>query len=158
MMVDEDGKRLGEFLTADAVQFARDRGMDLIEVAPSERPPICKVGDWGKIKYARRKAAAASRKKQAQPSMKEVKVRPKTDDHDIEVKIRNAQRFLDRGDRVKITVWFRGREHAHHDIGAAQCHRIYEGVEEIARIERPPHMDGRRMHMILAPEAAGGAS
>lgn len=157
MLVDEDGKRLGEFLTPDAIQFARDHGTDLVEVAPGERPPICRLGDWGKMKYARQKAAAASRRKQVQSSMKEVKVRPKTDDHDIEVKIRNAQRFLDRGDRVKITVWFRGREHAHHDIGAAQCHRIYEGVEDLARIERPPHMDGRRMHMILAPTAAGGA-
>lgn len=151
-LVDEEGKRLGEFLTKDAIQFARDRGLDLIEVAANERPPICKVADWGKMKYARKKAAAQSKKKQAQPSMKEVKVRPKTDDHDIEVKTRNAERFLLRGDRVKITVWFRGREHAHHELGAAQCHRIFEGVSDIARIERHPHMEGRRMHMIIAPE------
>jgi translation initiation factor IF-3 len=157
ILVDEDGKRLGEFLTQDALQFAQDRGLDLIEVAPNERPPICKVGDWGKIKYARKKAAQQSRKNASQPAMKELKVRPKTDDHDIEFKIKHAQKFLDRGDRVKITVWFRGREHAHHDVGAAQCHRIYEGVEDIARIERPPHMEGRRMHMILAPaKEAGG--
>lgn len=151
-LVDEEGKRLGEFLTKDAIQFAKDRGMDLVEVAPNERPPICKVADWGKMKYERKKAAAQSKKKQSQPSMKEVKVRPKTDDHDIEVKTRSAERFLQRGDRVKITVWFRGREHAHHDLGAAQCHRIYEGVQDIARIERQPHMEGRRMHMILAPD------
>lgn len=156
VVVDGEGKRLGEFLTRDAVQFARDQGVDLIEVAPGEKPPICKLGDWGRIKYQRSKAAAKSRARSSQPSMKEVKVRPKTDDHDIAVKTRNAQRFLDRGDRVKITVWFRGREHAHHDIGAAQCHRIYEGVSDIARIERPPHMEGRRMHMILAP--TGGSS
>ncbi len=151
IVVDTEGKRLGEFMTRDAVQFARDQGMDLIEVAPKERPPICKLGDWGKIKYQRSKAAAQSKANATQSSMKEVKVRPKTDDHDMQVKTRNAQRFLDRGDRVKITVWFRGREHAHHDIGAAQCHRIYEGVSDIAKIERPPHMEGRRMHMILAP-------
>jgi translation initiation factor IF-3 len=151
IVVDQEGKKLGEFMTPDAVQFARDQGCDLIEVAPKERPPICKLGDWGKIKYERSKAASRSKQRSSQPAMKEVKVRPKTDDHDIEVKTRNAQRFLDRGDRVKITVWFRGREHAHHDIGAAQCHRIYEGVRDIAKIERPPHMEGRRMHMILAP-------
>ncbi len=150
-VVDEEGKRLGEFLTADAVQLANDRGLDLVEVAPNERPPICKLTDWGKMKYARKKAAAVSKKNRSQPAMKEVKIRPKTDDHDIAVKTRNAQRFLERGDRVKVTVWFRGREHAHHDIGAAQCHRIYEGVKDIATIERPPHMEGRRMHMILAP-------
>jgi len=151
VVVDQEGKRLGEFMTPDALTFAKDQGMDLIEVGPRERPPICKLGDWGKMKYERSKAKQRSKKRSASPSMKEVKVRPKTDDHDIMVKTRSARKFLDRGDRVKITVWFRGREHAHHDIGAEQCHRIYEGVRELAKIERPPHMEGRRMHMILAP-------
>lgn len=151
-MVAEDGSRIGEFLLQDALQYARDQRLDLIEVAPNEQPPICKVADWGKVKYTRQKAAAKSRRNANQPSMKEVKVRPKTDDHDIDVKTRNAERFLLRGDRVKITVWFRGREHAHHEIGAAQCNRIFEGVQDIARVERQPHMDGRRMHMILAPD------
>lgn len=157
LLVDEEGKRLGEFLTRDAVQYAQDRGLDLVEVAPNESPPICKVTDWGKMKYARKKAANRGKKNATQPQMKEVKVRPKTDDHDLEVKTRSAERFLQRGDRVKITVWFRGREHAHHDIGAEQCHRIYEGVRDLARIERQPHMDGRRMHMILAPVSQGAA-
>lgn len=151
VVVDDEGNRLGEFMTRDALQLARDRRLDLVEVAPNAKPPICKLTDWGKLKYARKKAAARSRRNHNQPSMKEVKVRPKTDDHDIEVKTRNAERFLRRGDRVKITVWFRGREHAHHDIGAAQCRRIYDGVADLAKIERQPHMDGRRMHMILAP-------
>jgi translation initiation factor IF-3 len=150
-LVDTEGKRLGEFMTPDAIQYAKDHGMDLIEVGASESPPICRVGDWGRIKYQREKAQAVQRKKQRSGALKEVKVRPKTDDHDIEVKVRNAARFLDRGDRVKITVWFRGREHAHHDIGAEQCMRIFEGVGDLATIESQPHMEGRRMHMILAP-------
>jgi len=151
VVVDAEGKKLGEFLTPDAVQFAHDQGMDLIEVSAQARPQVCRLGDWGKMKYERSKAEARSRRRSSQPSMKEVKVRPKTDDHDIAVKTRSAERFLDRGDRVKITVWFRGREHAHHDIGAEQCMRIFEGVKDLAKIERPPHMEGRRMHMILAP-------
>jgi len=150
-LVDTEGKRLGEFLTEDAIQYARDHGMDLIEVAPNEKPPICRVGDWGKIKYQRDKAKSKQRKNNRSGALKEVKVRPKTDDHDMEVKVRNAARFLDRGDRVKITVWFRGREHAHHDIGAEQCMRIFDGVRDRATIESKPHMEGRRMYMILAP-------
>lgn len=157
VVVDEEGKRLGEFLTPDAIQFATDKGLDLVEVAPNEHPPICKIADWGKMKYTKKKATARGKKNAVQPQMKEVKVRPKTDDHDLEVKTRNAERFLQRGDRVKITVWFRGREHAHHDIGAEQCLRIYEGVQDLARIERHPHMEGRRMYMILAPLAQGAA-
>ena len=154
LLIDAEGKRLGEFLTPDALQYAKDQHLDLIEVAADNRPPICKVADWGRQKYQRSKAASKARRNQTTNALKEVKVRPKTDDHDLEVKTRSAKRFLDRGDRVKITVWFRGREHAHHDIGAAQCHRIFDGVRDIARIEREPHMDGRRMHMILAPQKA----
>ncbi|MCA9571976.1 MAG: translation initiation factor IF-3, partial [Myxococcales bacterium] len=100
MVVDEEGHRLGEFLTRDALQLARDRGFDLVEVAPDGRPPICRLADWGKMKYTRKKSAAKSRRNATSSSMKEVKVRPKTDDHDIEVKTRNAERFLSRGDRV----------------------------------------------------------
>lgn len=150
-MVDPDGKRLGEFLSRDAIQYAKDHGMDLIEVGPSESPPICRLGDWGRLKYQRDKAKSQQRKKQRSGVLKEVKVRPKTDEHDLEVKVRNASRFLERGDRVKVTVWFRGREHAHHDIGAEQCMRIFEGVGDLATIESSPHMEGRRMHMVLAP-------
>lgn len=154
VVVDDEGHRLGEFLTRDALQLASDRKLDLVEVAPNASPPICKITDWGKMKYARKKAAAASRRNHAQPTMKEVKVRPKTDEHDIAVKTRHAERFLERGDRVKITVWFRGREHAHHEIGAQQCRRIFEGVSGIAKVERQPQMDGSRMHMILSPVRA----
>lgn len=152
-LVDQEGNKLGKFETVDAIQFARDRGMDLVEVAPDARPPVCRVADYGKMKYERSKREAEARKKQRGGGMKELKVRPKTDDHDMETKIRKAHRFLDEGNKVKVTVWFRGREHAHHDIGAEQCLRIAEACDDVSKIERMPSMEGRRMHMILAPES-----
>lgn len=149
VLVDEEGKRLGEFLTDDARQLARDRGMDLVEVAANAKPPVCRIADYGKIKYERKRAKSESRRKTSQ--LKELKVRPKTDDHDLAVKIKMAHKFLTNGDKVKIRVWFRGREHAHHDIGADQCLRIAEGVADVGKIESPPRMDGRNMIMVLAP-------
>ncbi|MEM6929540.1 MAG: translation initiation factor IF-3 [Myxococcota bacterium] len=153
MVIDEEGNKLGQFQPADAVQLARDRGLDLIEVAPDADPPVCRIGDYGRMKYDRKKQKAAANKVQRQKTrqLKELKVRPKTDDHDLEVKIRKARDFLDRGDLVKIVVFFRGREHAHRDIGAEQCLRIAEAVSEVGKIESQPRMEGRRMNMILAP-------
>jgi translation initiation factor IF-3 len=154
LVIDDAGEKLGLFQSADAVQLARDRGLDLVEVAPEARPPVCRLADWGRLKYDRQKRAAAARRRQTEVQLKEIKVRPKTDDHDIEVKARNAHRFLEAGNKVKITVWFRGREHAHHDVGAEQCHRIARMVASVGRIERQPAMDGRCMFMILAPGAS----
>lgn len=151
VVIDADGQRLGEFLSRDAVEFARDRGLDLVEVSPEARPPICKLADYGRLKYERQKKQRAARARSSQSQMKELKVRPKTGDHDLEVKIRRAREFLERGDRVKVAVWFRGREHAHRDIGTDQCLRIAEAVGDIARIDTRPHMQGRRMYMVLAP-------
>jgi translation initiation factor IF-3 len=151
VLVDEEGSRLGEFLTPDAIQFARDHGRDLVEVAPDHEPPICKVTHWGKLKYERSKKAAAARKSQRRGRMKELKVRPKTDDHDLDVKARRARQFLSSGDKVRVRVWFRGREHAHHDIGADQCRRIARAVSEVGQVERAPAMEGRHMTMVLAP-------
>jgi translation initiation factor IF-3 len=151
LVVDETGRRLGEFMSADAVQLARDRGLDLVEVAPGASPPVCKVADYGKMRYERSKKQAAARRNATRSQLKEIKVRPKTDDHDMGVKIKRARRFLRGGDKVKITVWFRGREHAHHDIGAEQCLRVADAVDGISNIEQPPRMDGRQMTMILAP-------
>ncbi len=149
VLVDEEGKRLGEFLTDDARQLARDRGLDLVEVAANANPPVCRIADYGKIKYERKRAKSESRRKTSQ--LKELKVRPKTDDHDLAVKIRLARKFLENGDKVKVRVWFRGREHAHHDIGADQCLRMAEGVQDVGKIESHPRMDGRNMIMVLAP-------
>ncbi|HHO53502.1 MAG TPA: translation initiation factor IF-3 [Deltaproteobacteria bacterium] len=151
VVIDESGQRLGEFLGPDAVQFARDRGLDLIEVSPESSPPICKIADHGRLKYERQKKRRAARSRASQPQMKEIKLRPKTGDHDLGVKIRRAREFLERGDRVKVAVWFRGREHAHHDIGTQQCLRIADAVDDVASIDTRPHMQGRRMYMVLAP-------
>ena len=137
--------------TADAFELARVRGLDLIEVAPDARPPVCRIGDFGRMKYERSKREAAARRRQSQARLKEVKLRPKTDEHDLGFKVRHAQRFLENGDKVKITVRFRGREHAHRDIGAEQCRRLAGAVADIARVESPPQMSGRLMHMVLAP-------
>lgn len=151
VVVDEKGTRIGEFLTQDAIDYAKASGLDLIEVAPKARPPVCKLGDLGKIKYELKKKRKAAKANQSQVNVKELKVRPKTDEHDMHVKSRRARRFLRNGDKVKITVWFRGREHAHHDIGAEQCLRIADAVSDVGEVELRPKMDGRRMHMVLAP-------
>jgi len=153
LVIDEQGNKLGEFLTEDAVKLAEDRGLDLIEVAPNSRPPVCRIQDYGKLKYERKKRAAQARKNQVQVQIKEVKLRPKTDDHDIAVKVRHARRFLEEGNKVKVTIRFRGRELAHRDIGSQQCLRIAKECEDLSTIEAHPRMDGRQMFMIIAPNA-----
>jgi translation initiation factor IF-3 len=128
-----------------------ERGLDLIEVAPNGRPPVCRIADYGQLKYEKKKRDNAARKNQVQVQLKEVKLRPKTDGHDIAVKIRNARRFLEAGDKVKVTVRFRGREMAHRDIGAQRCLALAEALSAVGAIESHPRMDGRQMFMILAP-------
>lgn len=151
LVIDEEGKKLGEFMTDDAIRLAEERGLDLIEVAPDGRPPVCKIQDYGKLKYERKKKEAQNRKNQVQVQIKEVKLRPKTDEHDIGVKVRHARRFLEEGNKVKVTIRFRGRELAHRDIGAQQCLRMAKECEDLSAIEAHPRMDGRQMFMILAP-------
>jgi translation initiation factor IF-3 len=152
LVIDETGNKLGEFLTEDAIGLARDRNLDLIEVSPNARPPVCKVGDYGKMKYEKKKKEAAARKTQTTITVKEIKLRPKTDQHDFDVKLKHTRRFLEAGDKVKITVRFRGREMAHREIGEQQCMRIAEACQELAVIEAHPRMDGRQMFLILAPK------
>ena len=154
LVIDEEGNRLGEFLTPDALNLARERGLDLVEVAPNGRPPVCKILDFGRMKYDRKKKENAARRNQQIVTIKEVKIRPKTDQHDMDVRIRAARRFLQHGDKVKVTVRFRGREHRHYDIGEAQCMRLFEAVQELATIELRPRMDGRQMVMLLTPTPA----
>lgn len=151
LVVDEEGQKLGEFLTEDALALARERSLDLVEVAPMARPPVCRITDFGKMKYEKKKREAQARKNQAVVEVKEIKLRPKTDDHDMDVKERSIRRFLDEGDKVKITVRFRGREIAHRDIGEEQCKNMAERLQDVAVIEQPPRMDGRQMVMLLAP-------
>jgi len=151
LVIDDTGNRLGEFLTPDAIALAEERGLDLIEVAPNGRPPVCRIGDYGQMKYDKKKREAAARKNQVQVQLKEVKVRPKTHGHDFEVKVRHARRFLDAGDKVKVTIRFRGRELAHRNIGVDRCREVAKACEDLGVIEAQPRMDGRQMHMILAP-------
>ena len=125
--------------------------MDLIEVAPTARPPVCRIGDYGRLKYDRKKREAEARKNRSTVQLKEIKVRPKTDGHDMGFKIKNALKFIGEGNKVKVTVRFRGREHAHHDIGAKQCMRVFEAIKEYSVIEMRPRMEGRQMTMIIAP-------
>ncbi len=151
LVIDETGNRLGEFLTEDAVALAQERGLDLVEVAPGSRPPVCRIADYGKMKYDKSKREAQARRNQVQVQVKEVKLRPKTDEHDMDVKVKHARSFLEAGNKVKVTVRFRGREMAHRDIGAQQCLRVAEECGELGSIEVHPRMDGRQMFMIIAP-------
>ena len=151
LVIDENGNKLGEFLTADAISLAHERDLDLVEVAPNGRPPVCKIGDYGRIKYDRKKREASARKNQVQVQVKEIKVRPKTDNHDMAVKVKRTHKFLSAGNKVKVTVRFRGRELAHREIGTQRCLEIAKEVEDVGIIESSPRMEGRQMFMILAP-------
>ncbi|MBN1337411.1 MAG: translation initiation factor IF-3 [Deltaproteobacteria bacterium] len=151
LVIDENGAKLGEFLTPDAIALAREKGFDLVEVAPTARPPVCRLTDYGRLKYDRKKKEAQARKNQAVQELKEIKIRPKTDQHDFDVKVRHVRRFLENGDKVKITVRFRGREIAHRDIGEAQCQKLFEAVQDLAIVSQTPKMEGRLMVAILTP-------
>ena len=152
LVIDEAGTRLGEFLTEDAIILAKDRGLDLIEVAPNARPPVCRLGDFGKMKYEKKKKDAAAKRNQSVVTLKEVKLRPKTDTHDFEFKVKHARRFLEAGDKVKVTVRFRGREMAHKDIGVKRCRELADAVADLGSPETRPSMEGRQMSMIIAPK------
>ncbi len=151
LVIDDAGEKLGEMDTIDAMALARERGMDLVEVAPMARPPVCKIADFGKLKYEKKKREAEARKNQVVVEVKEIKLRPKTDDHDFDVKLRAVERFLAEGDKVKVTVRFRGREIAHRDIGEEQCRKLAERLGPQAIVEQMPRMDGKQMIMLLAP-------
>lgn len=151
LLIDEEGTRLGEFMTSDARALAQERGLDLIEVAPNARPPVCRIADYGKLKYEKKKRETAARKNQVQVQLKEVKLRPKTDEHDLNFKLRHARRFLEEGNKVKLTVRFRGREMAHREIGEQQCNEIAKNCEDVGVVEVRPRMEGRQMFMIIAP-------
>lgn len=156
LVIDDEGNKLGEFLTQDALELAKDRGLDLIEVAPNARPPVCRLGDFGKMKYERKKKESAARKKQSTVALKEVKLRPKTDEHDFNVKVKHARRFLEAGDKVKVTVRFRGREMAHRDIGVDRCNELAAAVADLGAPESRPSMEGRQMSMIIGPKKKQG--
>ena len=142
---------IGIMNVEDAMRRAENEGLDLVEIAPNSTPPVCKILDYGKYKYEAQKKLNAARKNQKVIEVKEVKLRPNIDEHDYQVKLRNMGRFLEAGDKVKVTMRFRGREMAHQELGANVLARVREETEELAKVEAMPKMEGRQMVMVLAP-------
>ena len=149
--IDPDGNQLGIIDTRDAIEKAGDFGLDLVEVQPNAEPPVCEILDYGKFKYEAQKRANEARKKQKTIEVKEIKFRPNIDEHDYQVKMRNVTKFLSGGDKVKVTLRFRGREMAHQELGANVLARVREETEELAKVEAMPKLEGRQMVMVLAP-------
>ena len=141
---------MGVVPTAEALERARAADLDLVEVAPTAKPPVCRIMDYGKYKYEQKKKEQASKKKQHQSQVKEVRVRPKIAEHDIQVKVRKARKFLEDGDKVQINCLFRGREMAHKEVALQVMNHVFEYLQDIARVEREPHMEGRRMVMLVS--------
>lgn len=152
-VIGHDGQQLGVLSLKKALELAAQDELDLVEVAPNADPPVCKIMDYGKFKYQQNKRTQEAKKKQTVIQVKEVKIRPKTDEHDLLVKIRHIKRFLAQKDKAKVTILFRGREIAYTDQGTKVLERVREELKEDAVIEQPPKMEGRNMVMILAPKA-----
>ena len=150
-LVDENGEQVGVVDTPAAMERAFNVGLDLVEVSPNADPPVCKIIDNGKLKYQEQKKRNEARKKQKTIDVKEIKLRPNIDTHDYDVKMRNARRFIDDGDKVKVTLRFRGREMAHQDLGAQVLERVRTELDEIAKVEQMPKMEGRQMVMVISP-------
>ena len=148
--IDDEGKQLGIIDTADALALAIKKGLDLVEIAPNQRPPVARIMDFGKYKYELKKEEQASKKKQHQVQVKEVRVRPKIAEHDIQVKVRRARGFFENGDKVQVVCLLRGREMMHKDNARAVCDYVFEQLKDVAKVERAPRMEGRRMIMLLA--------
>ena len=151
-LIDETGDNRGVVSLQEALSIARDAGLDLVEISPHADPPVCKVLDYGKLKYENQKKANLARKKQKVIDVKEIKMRPNIDEHDYQVKLRSMHKFFGAGDKVKVTLRFRGREMAHQDIGAGVLKRVQEDMEEVAKVESHPSMEGRQMTMVMAPK------
>lgn len=154
-VIGEDGEQLGIMPTIQALRRAEAVSLDLVEVQPRAKPPVCKIMDYGKYKYEQSRKLAESKKKQQQIELKEVKFRPKTGDHDFDVKVKNLKRFLEKGNKGKVTVMFRGREIVHPDIGREMLNRVIQALGEDALIEQHPRLEGRQMVMIVAPARSG---
>ena len=151
-VVNADGDMVGVISVEEGVELADDVGLDLVEVSPNADPPVCKILDYGKYKYAEQKKANEARKKQKTIDIKEIKMRPGIDEHDYQVKMRSVRRFLDGGDKVKLTIRFRGREMAHLDLGMKVLDRVREEIDELAKVEQFPKTEGRLMTMVIAPK------
>jgi translation initiation factor IF-3 len=151
-VIDDEGNQLGILPTREALDIARSKGLDLIEVSPTASPPVCRIMDWGKFKYDEAKKRKEATKKSKTTEIKGIRIRPGTGEHDLSFKLRDAQRFLQEGDKVQVTVIFRSREASHPEIARAQLQRLVEGTSDFAVVEQSPTMEGRRMTMLLAPK------
>jgi translation initiation factor IF-3 len=154
-LIDAEGKNVGVVNTAEALAMAEEAGLDLVEIVPNAEPPVCKIVDLGRLKYQTQKKAAEARKKQKIVEIKEIKMRPGIDDHDYDVKMRAVRRFFEEGDKVKVTLRFRGREMAHQELGMRLLERVKEETLTIAKVEAEPKLEGRQMMMVLAPKITG---
>jgi translation initiation factor IF-3 len=150
-VIGSDGKHLGSHSTKDAIEMAKQEGLDLIEISPNAKPPVCKIIDIGKYKYDLQKKANKAKKKQKTISLKEIKLRPVTESHDYNFKIKNAQKFLEKGDKVKFTVKFKGREMQHTNLGHNLMKKIMEDVNKVGKVEAQPKFEGRQITMIIQP-------
>ncbi len=151
-LIDEEGQPLGILNVRDALALAVEKGLDLIEVAPAAQPPVCKIGDYGKIRYEQGKREREQHKKQKQQEIKGIKMRPVTAEHDFQVRLRHTQKFLEEGDKVKVTIQFKAREITHPEIARKLMDKMVESVGDKAIIEKPPSIEGRMMTMILSPK------
>jgi translation initiation factor IF-3 len=155
-VINPDGQQLGIYPIRQALTIAQELGLDLVEINPKADPPVCRIMDFGKFKYEQKKQTNAARKKQKVIEIKEVKMRPKTDTHDFETKLKHVRRFIEEGNKARLTIRFRGRELAHPEVAAKQLDKMVEAVKDIAVIEQPYAMDGRLMTMVIAPAKPGG--
>ena len=151
-LIDADGEQVGVVSVAEGIDLADEAGLDLVEISPNASPPVCKILDYGKYKYEAQKKANEARKKQKTIDVKEIKMRPGIDEHDYQVKMRSVRKFLDNGDKVKMTIRFRGREMAHQDLGIRVLDRVRDDLDEEVKIEQFPRTEGRLMTMVVAPK------
>src|SRR5215203_2725939 len=150
-LIDQEGQNQGAMPFLDALRIAEDAGLDLVEIAPNSAPPVCKILDYGKYRFLEQKKAAEARKKQKTVEVKEIKLRPGIDDHDYDVKMRAMKNFFEDGNKVKVTLRFRGREMAHQDIGLRVLNRVRTDTADLAKVEAEPNLEGRQVTMVLAP-------
>lgn len=152
VVADESGEQLGVLSLREAQAIANEKNLDLVEISPNAKPPVCKIMDYGRYRYEQIKREKDAKKNQKVINIKEVKLRLNIEDHDFETKAKNAEKFLRAGDKVKLTIMFRGREVTHADLGVSLCHRMGERLEEVSTIERQPKLEGRNMIMIFTPK------
>jgi translation initiation factor IF-3 len=154
-LIDADGEQVGVVPIKEALEAAREAELDLVEISGKTVPPVCRIMDYGKYLYQQQKKQHEAKKNQKQVQVKEVKFRPGTEEGDYQVKLRNLLKFLDKGDRVKVTIWFRGREITHKELGLKMLERIRDDIQEVATVEQMPKMEGRQMQMMVAPAKKG---